>query len=82
MPFCMRGRFREAAPGCRILEAGHAMTNKPNQAEETLGEYPPGIVVLDRAEPPRRPLIPAFIWGAPQQQAPTLPFGRWKVSAA
>ncbi len=57
------------------------VTNKKSMlAEEPAGD-PPGIVVLDRAEPPRRPLISAFIWGAPQRQQPTLPFGRWKVSA-
>ena len=42
---------------------------------------PPGIVVLDRAAPPRRPLITAFIWGGPQPPLPTLPFGRWKATA-
>ena len=40
---------------------------------------PPGIVVLDRAEPPRRPLIAAFVWGGPVAPLPTLPFGRWKA---
>jgi len=41
---------------------------------------PPGIVVLDRSEPPR-PLIAAFIWGGRPQPQRTLPFGRWKGTA-
>ncbi len=41
---------------------------------------PPGIVVLDRAEPPQ-PLIAAFIWGVRSQPQRTLPFGRWKETA-
>ncbi len=45
---------------------------------EPLGD-PPGIVVLDRSEPPR-PLIAAFIWGGREQPQRTLPFGRWKES--
>ncbi len=45
---------------------------------ETAGD-PPGIVVLDRSEPPR-PLIAAFIWGGRVQPQRTLPFGRWKES--
>jgi hypothetical protein len=57
------------------------MTNKPMPADEIAGS-PPGIVVLDRAEPPRRPVISAFIWGTPQRELPTLPFGRWKSSGA
>lgn len=56
------------------------LTNKPMPADEHAG--PPGIVVLDHSEPPRRPVISAFIWGTPQREVPTLPFGRWKASAA
>jgi hypothetical protein len=56
------------------------MTKDVALALEAAGD-PPGIVVLDRAEPPRRPLISAFIWGGPLRPQPTLPFGRWKVSA-
>ena len=43
---------------------------------------PPGIVVLNRSEPPRRPRITAFIWGGPERPQPTLPFGRWKLVSA
>lgn len=57
------------------------MIKQPTPATEP-NDAPPGIVVYSGAEPPRRPLITAFIWGAPQPTLPTLPFGRWKVSAA
>lgn len=54
-------------------------TKDPTLALDVAGD-PPGIVVLDRTEPPRRPLISAFIWGARQRPQPTLPFGRWKAT--
>jgi hypothetical protein len=54
---------------------------EPRAATDTTGD-PPGIVVFDGFEPPRRPVISAFIWGSPQPALPTLPFGRWKGSAA
>lgn len=40
-----------------------------------------GILVRDRVEPVRPPLISAFIWGGKVRPVPTLPFGRWKPSA-
>ena len=43
---------------------------------------PHGIVIRDRAGEPRQPRIIAFIWGGRTQPLPTLPFGRWKPSAA
>jgi hypothetical protein len=41
-----------------------------------------GIVVLDGAHPEVRPQISAFVWGGKVRPVPTLPFGRWKQSAA
>jgi len=41
-----------------------------------------GIVIRDRVEPARRPVITAFIWGGKVRPIPTLPFGRWKASPA
>lgn len=44
---------------------------------------PRGIVIRDGgAEPPAKPVIQAFIWGGKTRPVPTLPFGRWKVTAA
>lgn len=45
-------------------------------------ERPAGIVIrhMESAEP--KPLIAAFIWGGKVRPEPTLPFGRWKPSAA
>ena len=41
-----------------------------------------GILVWDRMEPIRPPVISAFIWGGKVRPVPTLPFGRWKTKAA
>lgn len=41
-----------------------------------------GIVIHDRVEPVKRPVIAAFIWGGKVRPMPTLPFGRWKATAA
>ena len=57
------------------------MESKEKALALDLAGDPPGIVVLDHAEPPRRPLISAFVWGAPVAPVPTLPFGRWKAAA-
>lgn len=45
-------------------------------------DQPAGIVIhhVEPAEP--KPLITAFIWGGKVRPEPTLPFGRWKPSAA
>ncbi|HEX7050623.1 MAG TPA: hypothetical protein VF188_10510 [Longimicrobiales bacterium] len=40
-----------------------------------------GIVIRDRVEPVKRPVISAFIWGGKVRPVPTLPFGRWKPAA-
>lgn len=37
---------------------------------------PPGIVITDRWEEPRRPAISAFIWGGKVRPVPELPYGR------
>lgn len=39
-------------------------------------EMPTGIVIRDRQEPQRRPVISAFIWGGKVRPAPALPYGR------
>jgi hypothetical protein len=41
-----------------------------------------GIVIRDQMEPIDRPVIAAFIWGGKVRPSPTLPYGRWKQSAA
>jgi hypothetical protein len=41
-----------------------------------------GIVIRYQEEPVDRPVIAAFIWGGKVRPSPTLPFGRWKQSAA
>ncbi len=43
---------------------------------------PPGIVIQGGGQPPRRPVIAAFIWGGKVRPVPALPFGRWKPSPA
>ena len=41
-----------------------------------------GIVVLDGTHQEPRPAITAFVWGGKVRPVPTLPFGRWKQTAA
>lgn len=41
-----------------------------------------GIIIRDQMEPIGRPVIAAFIWGGKVRPTPTLPYGRWKKSAA
>lgn len=53
----------------------------PPRPEER-GQDPLGIVIQDRNTPPAQPVITAFIWGGKVRPVPTLPFGRWKPSAA
>ncbi|HEX6939743.1 MAG TPA: hypothetical protein VF158_10055 [Longimicrobiales bacterium] len=50
---------------------------KPSEKNDTAA----GILVRDRMEPVRPPVIAAFIWGGKTRPVPTLPFGRWKPSA-
>lgn len=50
----------------------------PSEREDDVA----GIVIRDRVEPPRRPVISAFIWGRKVRPIPTLPYGRWKPSPA
>ena len=43
---------------------------------------PVGIVIRDGAGGVVKPSISAFIWGGKVRPVPTLPFGRWKQTAA
>ncbi len=43
---------------------------------------PAGIVIRGTGEPETKPRIAAFIWGGKVRPVPTLPFGRWKPTAA
>lgn len=36
----------------------------------------PGIVIHDRWEPLRKPVVTAFIWGGKVRPVPQLPYGR------
>ena len=51
----------------------------PISSEQSISEdprNPPGIVITDRWEEPRRPAISAFIWGGKVRPVPALPYGR------
>lgn len=50
-------------------------------SSERENEEVAGIVIRDRVEPVKRPVISAFIWGGKVRPLPTLPFGRWKPAA-
>ena len=43
---------------------------------------PAGIVIRATSERESEPVITAFIWGGKVRETPTLPYGRWKPSAA
>jgi hypothetical protein len=43
---------------------------------------PVGIVIRDGEGGVVKPSISAFIWGGKVRPVPTLPFGRWKQTAA
>jgi hypothetical protein len=43
---------------------------------------PVGIVIRDGEGEVVKPSISAFIWGGKIRPVPTLPFGRWKQTAA
>lgn len=43
---------------------------------------PAGIVIRGMEATTVKPLITAFIWGGKVRPVPTLPFGRWKPTAA
>ena len=45
-------------------------------------ERPAGIVIHDVESQEPKPAIAAFIWGGKVRPEPTLPFGRWKPTAA
>ena len=51
----------------------------PMLSEQSISDdprNPPGIVITDRWEEPRRPAISAFIWGGKVRPVPALPYGR------
>lgn len=43
---------------------------------------PAGIVIRSGPAAAAKPLITAFIWGGKVRPVPTLPYGRWKPTAA
>ncbi len=45
-------------------------------------DLPAGIVIHDVDAPEPKPVISAFIWGGKVRPEPTLPYGRWKPTAA
>lgn len=63
------------------MEPGSGVVKK-RDASRIERERPAGIVIhhVEAAEP--KPLITAFIWGGKVRPEPTLPYGRWKPSAA
>ena len=42
----------------------------------------PAGIVIKAPEAVVKPLVTAFIWGGKVRPVPTLPFGRWKPTAA
>lgn len=52
------------------------------EGKGTERERPAGIVIHDVEARDPKPLITAFIWGGKVRPVPTLPYGRWKPSAA
>lgn len=55
---------------------------KKRDAKRIERERPAGIVIHDVETTDPKPLIRAFIWGGKVRPEPTLPFGRWKPTAA
>ena len=55
---------------------------KKRDAKVIERELPAGIVIHDVEAAERKPLISAFIWGGKVRPEPTLPYGRWKPTAA
>lgn len=53
-----------------------------SEAKKNERELPAGIVIHAVPEAERKPMISAFIWGGKVRPEPTLPFGRWKSTAA
>ncbi len=55
---------------------------KKRDEERIERELPAGIVIHRVGEEAPKPAISAFIWGGKVRPEPTLPFGRWKPTAA
>jgi hypothetical protein len=64
------------------MDRGQQLMKDQGQATQPEGQDPPGIVIRDGGAPPVVPAIAAFIWGGKVRPLPTLPYGRWKASAA
>jgi hypothetical protein len=55
---------------------------KKRETGGTPRRVPAGIVIRGEPEAASKPVIAAFIWGGKVRPVPTLPYGRWKPSAA
>lgn len=55
---------------------------KQHDLEGIERDEPVGIVIHAAGAPAPKPRISAFIWGGKVRPEPTLPFGRWKSTAA
>lgn len=55
---------------------------KKRDADTIERELPAGIVIHNVEAPEPKPRIRAFIWGGKIRPEPTLPYGRWKPTAA
>lgn len=73
---------RRVRPHERVI--GLVRSGRVEQRSEGIetGRLPAGIVIRPTAETASKPKISAFIWGGKVRPEPTLPFGRWKPTAA
>lgn len=55
---------------------------KTREEGSAVWRMPAGIVIKGRPEATEKPRISAFIWGGKVRPVPTLPYGRWKPTAA
>jgi hypothetical protein len=55
---------------------------KKRDEERIERELPVGIVIHQVGEEAPKPAISAFIWGGKVRPEPTLPYGRWRTTAA
>lgn len=55
---------------------------KKRKDRSTARNMPAGIVIRGRPTAAEKPRISAFIWGGKVRPVPTLPYGRWKPTAA
>jgi len=79
-----------ALPNLRQPPEGLSRPESPSEAESApvphAPEEVPGIVIreshLGSGASSPTPRIPVFVYGEVLPEAPTLPFGRWKVAPA